>query len=744
MKAIDDPATLTTKEGQRLQQVGLEADAILPYLLHLLGLPVATERLAGLSAEALKARTVEALLQMFLGHGQQQPMALAVESLHWIDPSSEALLTALIEGLGGTSLLLLVTFRPGYRPPWLDKSYVTQIALQPLGQEASRQVVRSVLRETALTPELEQHILAKAEGNPFFLEELAHTVAEQEGHTPVLTVPETIQTVIAARLDRLPVEEKTLLQVAAVIGMDLPFSLLHSLSGLSEDTLRHRLTHLQAAEFLYETRFAPERVYTFKHVLTQEAAYNSLIQEQRRALHVRVAEALIRLVPEQSPDRLTRLAQHALLGEQWRTAAQALQQAGTRALARSAYQEAVTCFTQAMEALRHLPEPERLETTEQMIDLLFGLRGALLQLGELDRALAALHEAEALAQSLNDPHRLGRVSSYMARHCFLLGEHDVALAAGQRALALATQFPDLPLQVAGRMYLGQVYHALGEYTRAIDVLQQNVVALTGDLSGAYFGLANLPVVTSRTFLVYSLAELGRFDEGSACGAEGIRLAETAEHANSLAIAYLGAGRLALNQGNFSQAIAVLNRALTLCRSAHIALLFPAVATALGYAYTLTGDMAEALPLFEQVQETAPLPTPLSSLVLVWLAEIVWHMGRLAEAQGLAERAYKLSLDRQERGNQAWALRLLGTLAASEPALDTLRVEDHYEQALALADELGMRPLLAQCQFGLGTLYSRLGRREAARRALTTAITLLRTMAMPFWLTQAEAALAQID
>jgi predicted ATPase len=627
------------------------------------------------------------------------------------------------------------------RLPWLDKSYVTQIALQPLGGGASRQVIQNVLRQSPLTLAVEQHILNKAEGNPFFLEELTYIATEQAGQAAALTVPETIQAVIAARLDRLPAAAKALLQVAAVIGMDTPVTLLRALSGVSDDTLRHSLTHLQAAEFLYETRFTPERVYTFKHILTQEAAYQSLLPEQRRALHARVVESLVAMAPNPSPDYLTRLVQHAWLGERWQTAAQALRQAATQALARSAYQEAVTSFNRALEALQHLAQPERLEIAEQTIDLLFGLRAACIQLGDLERALAALREAEALAQSLNDPGRLGRVSSYMARHCFLLGEHAVALAAAQRALALATEFADVPLQVAGRMYLGQVYHAMGEYPRVLEVLQQNVDALPGELRYERFGLANLPVVTSRAFLTYSLAELGRFADGLACGTEGLGIAETAAHSNSLAIACLGLGRLALNQGDFAQAVPVLTRALELCHSAHIALLFPAVATALAYAYTYTGRLNDALPLVERVQEASPLPSPLSSLVVVWLGDILWHADRLEAAQGLAEQAYKLALDRQERGNQAWALGLLGTLAASAP--DRNRAQEYYTQALGLAEALGMQPLRARCYLGLGTLYQRLGRRQAARQALHTALTQLRTLGMPYWLEQAKAVLAQI-
>jgi len=453
-------------------------------------------------------------------------------------------------------------------------------------------------------------------------------------------------------------------------------------------------------------------------------------------------EALERLYPDRLSAWTERLAHHALQGGVWDKAYDYFRQAGTSAMARSAHREAVACLEQALAALRHLPE--RRDTIEQAIDLRFSLRGVLLQLGECERVRTYIHEAEALAQTLDDPHRLGRLASYMARYCFLMGEHEVALRAGQRALSLAATLGDVSLEVAGNMYLGQVYHALGDYPQALDVLRQNVALLVGPLLPERFGMANLPAVTSRTYLAFCLAELGQFDAGVAYGEEGMRLAEAAEHANSLAIACLGLGRLYLNQGVLAPAIAVLERGLTLCDKAHIALLRPATSAALGYAYALAGRNGEALPLLRQLQQTSPLPTPLSSLVVTWLSEISLRNGRPEEAGGLARHALKLARDRKERGNQAWTLRLLGALAMHGEAANLAQAQDCYAQALALAEALGMRPLLAHCHFALGTLARRLGRRAQAHAECSTAVMLFRSLHMTLWLSQAEKALVQVS
>jgi predicted ATPase len=222
-----------------------------------------------------------------------------------------------VEGLAGAPILVLATCRPGYRAPWLDKSYATQIALQPLGPDESRQVVRSVMRDTALTSALEEQLLARAEGNPFFLEELAYTVREHGERQPPLAVPDTIQAVLAARMDRLPTPERQLLQTAAVLGKDVAVPLLQAIVAQPEAALQHGLAHLQAAEFLYETRLWPERGYTFKHALTQEVAYGSLPQARQRALHARIVETLEAHAGERVAQQVEHLAHHALRGEEW-------------------------------------------------------------------------------------------------------------------------------------------------------------------------------------------------------------------------------------------------------------------------------------------------------------------------------------------------------------------------------------------------------------------------------------------
>jgi len=742
--AGDDPEAFAAKMRLTLERSEDDLAAELPLLLDLLGVPVAVDPFAELSADGRRARTFETLYRLFLASSRQQPLVLAVDNLHWIDPTSEAFLAGLIERLASVALLVLTTARPGYRPPWGDRSYVMQVTLPRLDPNASQQVVQRILAQQPLASALEQQLLAKAEGNPFFLEELAHTVREQGGRSVALAVPNTIQAVLAARIDRLPLEEKSLLQAGAVIGLEVPFSLLQAIAETSEEALHRSLAHLQTAEFLYETRLFPEREYTFKHALTHDVAYGSLPQDRRRALHARIIEALEALADDRVAEQGDLLARHALRGEVWDKALMYCRLAGEKAMARSAYREAVGSFEQALRALQHLPETR--DTCEQAIDLRLALRSALSPSGDLRRILAYLREAEALGEALDDHRRLGQVSVFLLNHFYLIGAYDQAIAAAQRVLALATAGGEVVLQALANHHLGLAYLAQGDYRRAIDCLGQTVADLDGAQRHERFGQVILPAVTSRTWLDWCYAELGMFAEGTALGEEGLRMAEAVDHPGSLMFASWGIGLLALRQGDLPRALPRLERAMGICHEADLPAYFPWMATALGAAYTLGGRVADAVPLLTQAMEQAIAMERIDTQALcrLSLGEAQVLAGLLEEAHALAERTLALARAHQERGNQAYALRLLSEIAARREPPEVEPAETHYRQALALANELGMRPLLAHCHRGLGTLYSRAGQQAQAQTELAAAIALYRAMEMTFWLPQTEAALARVE
>jgi class 3 adenylate cyclase/tetratricopeptide (TPR) repeat protein len=752
----DDTRTVRAKVTGQVLTLDETLQETIPALLALLDALPEDSPFQQLDPPQRRQRTLDALKRVLLRESQAQPLLLVCEDLHWIDSETQALLDSLVESLPTARLLLLVNYRPEYQHGWGNKTSYTQLRLDPLPPAGAAEVLQALLGGDPSLAPLKPLLIARTEGNPFFLEESVRTLVETGGllggpgayrlaqALPTIQSPATVQAVLAARIDRLPAEEKRLLQTAAVIGTEVPLPLLQAIAEVPEAALHRSLAHLQAAEFLYETRLFPDHEYTFKHALTHEVAYGSLLQERRRTLHARIVEALEGLAGERAVEPVERLAYHALRGEMWDKAVVYFQQAGEKAMARSAHREAVAYFEQALSALPHLPEQR--DTCEQAIDLRLALRSALWPSSDFGRILAYLREAEALAAALDDPRRLGQVSCFLSVHFRRMGAYDQAIAAAQRALALATANGEVVLHARANRFLGAAYWGQGNYRQAIDCLRQTVSSLGGAQHRERFGQVFLPAVESRAILACCHAELGTFAEGRPLGEEGLGIAEAVAHPSSLMLASWGIGLLALRQGDLARAIPILERAMSVCQDADLPASFPRMAWALGAAYTVGGRVADAVPLLTQALEQTSAMEAIDYQALCHLAlgEAQVLAGRLEEAHTLAEHALAHAREHQERGHQAYAVRLLGEIAARSEPLGGDQAEDCYRQALTLADELGMRPLQAHCHLGLGTLYATIGRRAEARAELSAAVELYQALEMTFWLPQAEAALAQAE
>jgi predicted ATPase len=341
----DDARTIQAKVTAQVLRLDAALQDAIPALLALLDALPADSPFWQLEAPQRRQHTFLALKRVLLRESQVQPLLLVCEDLHWLDTETQAWLDSLGESLPTARLLLLVSYRLDYRHSWGNKTYYTQLRLDPLPPAHADAFLRALLGDDASLALLTQLLIQRTEGNPFFLEESVRTLVETGvlvgepgayclAHAlPTLQMPATVQAVLVSRIDRLPPEEKRLLQTAAVIGMEVPLSLLQAVAELPEATLRLGLTHLQDTEFLYETSLFPELVYTFKHALTQEVAYGSLLHARRRVLHAHIVEALEALAPDrvaevasgaqglpagrQGPDQVERLAHHALRGEVW-------------------------------------------------------------------------------------------------------------------------------------------------------------------------------------------------------------------------------------------------------------------------------------------------------------------------------------------------------------------------------------------------------------------------------------------
>jgi tetratricopeptide (TPR) repeat protein len=750
----DDPRAVRAKVTGQVLTLDETLQDTLPALLSLVDALPADSPFGQLDPSQRRQRTLDALKRVLLRESQGQPLLLVCEDLHWIDSETQTLMDSLVESLPATRILLLVNYRPEYQHGWGSKTYYTQLRLDPLPPASADALLQALLGDDLSLALLKQLLIARTEGNPFFLEESVRTLVE----TRVLVgersayrlakpldrpqVPATVQAVLAARIDRLPSEEKHLLQTAAAIGTEVSLPLLQAIAEVPEEELYRGLAHLQAAEFLYETSLFPEHEYTFKHALTHEVAYGNLLQERRRALHARIVAALEVLARERVAEQVERLAHHALRGEVWEKVVRYAHQAGTRAADRSAYGQAGAYFDQALDALAHLPA--RQETIVQAIELQRARGSTHFALGEPERQLACNERALSLAEILGDPHRLAQVVVSVTNALYESGDNVRAFAFAQRGVALAKAVGALDLLASTRLSLGQVCRSLGDYRRAVTMLRQTVELLRSDLARERFGRSLYPAVTARVSLAECLADLGEFRQATATAEEGLRIAEALGQPGSLLIALRSVCAPLLQQGKFHDALPWLERALLLCTTDLVGW-HSSIIGALGYAYAMAGRRADGLPQLEQAVALARRVNRRNETRwLTYLSEAYLRAGHQDDARAIAEQLLALSHERGERGTEARGLFLLGEMAVRRGPPDVEHAETFYRQALAVAEALGMRPLQAHCHYGLGTLCAKLGQREQARAELVTTIDLYRAMEMTCWLPQAEAALVQMD
>jgi class 3 adenylate cyclase/tetratricopeptide (TPR) repeat protein len=689
-------------------------------------------------------RTLDALEQLVLEESRRQPLILVVEDLHWVDTETLAWLDALADALSSRPLLLLVTYRPEHQHGWDAKANYSRLRLEPLAGANADELLQSLLGDDTRLVPVKQLLNERTQGNPFFLEESVRSLVETGilagepgsyrlvGPADAIRMPATVQTILTARIDRLDREDKRVLQAAAVVGRRVPFAILRDLVDDDDETLHQRLARLQAADFLYRTQLFPEPEYTFKHALTQDAAYGELVRERRRDLHARIATAIEHRYADRLVEHVEALAHHAVQGGLWEKAVTFLRRAAEKASARPAHREAVARYKETLAALEHLPRTN--ETLEQGVDVHLALGSELVLLDEFGQLLTHLREAEALARASGDRHRLAMVASYIAHWHFVQGSgYERTIEWGEEALVLAEDTDDAGLRAVTCMYLGYAWLGLGDYRQAARLMRSNIERLSGDLVRVHWGTAVLPSAISREVLARCLAELGEFDEGLAHARAAIGIAE-AHHPATLGQVSYGLGYVHLRRGEADSAIAALERGLSSARQWNTSLLVPYLASALGEAYLMVGRLAEALPLLE---EGAVSERVARSLRLARLGEGYLRAGRLDAAWNTAERALHSAREAKERGYEAWTLSLLGALTAGREPSDVAAGEQHYRQAMAIATELSMRPLVARCHLGLGVLYRRAARDPEAREHLSQATAVFQEMKMRYWLDKAR-------
>ena len=710
----------------------------LPYLFHLLAVTEPGSALAQMNPQIRRQRTFEAIKRLLVRESLAQPLELIVEDLQWLDSETEAFLGFLGESLANARILLLVNYRPEYRHDWSHKSYYTQLRLAPLGEAEARELLRDLLGDAAGLAPLEHLILAQTEGNPFFIEEVVQTLIEEQvlcgerGHyrleqiTTTLHIPATVQGVLAARIDRLGAAEKALLQTLAVIGKAFPWSLLARVVEQPEDALKSLLARLQAGEFIYEQPAFPEVEYSFKHGLTQEVSYGSLLSERRCALHERTAQAIEALFGAQLEEHCSELAHHFSRSGNAPKAVQYLHCAGRQAVQRSADAEAVAHLTTALALLETLPDAPERARQELELQLTLGPAWMATKGFAAPEVEATYIRALMLSRQLGEtielfPALLGLRTFYQVR-----GELPTARELGEQLLTLARKAQDPALLVQAHRALGTSLFSLGELDPARAQLEQALALYQPrqQHSPALF-YGSEPGVLGLAFVALDLWLLGYPDQALARSQAALALAQTLSHPPASATALIFAAELHLYCRE-TQPTRELAEAILALATEHGFPFWLAWGTILsGWALAEQGRPAEGIERMQQ-----GLSAYRSTGAELWrphfLALLAEAYGKAGQAEaGLKTLAEVLAVvDRtQERVYEAELYRLKGELTLLQPsregedAGDRDEAEACFLKAIAIARRQRARSLELRAVMALSRLWRQQGKPGDARQML---------------------------
>jgi class 3 adenylate cyclase/tetratricopeptide (TPR) repeat protein len=664
----DDSALVAEKVTEGLGKAGIEAGEALPYFLRLLGEEDGTADLSELSPQALQARTFGRLRQLLLNAGQGRLVILEIEDLHWIDETSEDFLAYLVEGLMAARMLLLLTYRPGYRPRWIEKSYATQISLSRLTDPESQTVMRAVLRRAELPEHLLSVILTRAEGNPFFLEELTRSLVER----PDVAVPDTIQGVLMARIDRLPEDHKRLLQTASILGREFPLPLLTAIWQPGEDPLP-LLSDLKRWEFLYEEPGTGEPRYFFKHALTQEAVYQTLLTSRRQSLHAAAGQAFERLYAGRLEDVYDRLAYHFSKTDNSEKAVLYLSLFAQEAARGYAHAEAAQALREALRHAERLPETER---DRRSVELILQLAPSLLPLVRFSETLEVFsHHREAL-ERLGDASLAGRYFFWLAHTHSYLGDQGEAESAARQAIASAQAAGDVTTEGLARYVLSRDAFWSGRFSEGIEHGRQAVALLEQGKDRWWQGQA----YWVAGFHHYVLGQLKEAFAMMDRAAETWRALQDPRLDPSWSTGYFHA-----SLGDWDIGIKECQEGL---ERAQDPLNTAAALGFLGYAYLEKGDLARAIGALED--SVGRLRQAGMQQLLGWfsafLAEAYLLSDRAAEAAKLAEEALAVTEGVRFRYGSGMAQRALGKIARATG--DPLQAKKQLDEALESFNAIG--------------------------------------------------------
>jgi len=729
---------------------------VIPPFQSLLSLTVDDEDFTKLEPKEKREQTFEALRDMLIRGSQERPLILAVEDAHWIDKTSEAFLDYMIGWLTTTPILLILLYRPEYTHPWGSKSFYTKIGLDQLGTTSSGELVKAILEEGDVAPELRQLILNRSAGNPLFMEEFTHTLLENgsierkderyvlSGKASDIQVPDTIQGIIAARLDRLEDNLKRTMQVASVIGRDFAFRILQTITGMREE-LKSYLLNLQGLEFIYEKNLFPELEYIFKHALTQEVAYNSLLLKRRKEIHARIGRAIEELYPERLEEFYEMLAYHYSRSDSLEKAFRYSRLSGKKAQGNYSHREACDFYKSTIDLLNKLPETT--ERKKEKLDVIRLMRLPLAYLGYPEGSLGLLQEGERLSKELGDEKSLAWIYNAMGIYYSFKGYPQLGMKYSEDAFKEARKNRDIKLMATLAFGLFVSYHPAGEYYKIVD-MAPDVIDLIEKAEGESdsFSLGVKPYYSQLcSYCGECMGYLGAFDEGKTFLEKGLGYAAKMKDLIALGFIEIEYGHFCLAKGDWESSKEHFEKGIKHNEETKFAFFSALSWSGLGYACSMHGDHETGKRHAEKglkIHRDSGVEMFLS-LAHSLLGVIHLNLGDQKNARSLAKEALRLSKKNNEKFVEGWSWLLLGTILGKTEPRKIDKAKGYILKGVEIGRELRTKPYYALGHLNLGQLYLNAGEKIKAIDNFKKAEGMFRKMGMDYWLGKAQEVLGRL-
>jgi class 3 adenylate cyclase/tetratricopeptide (TPR) repeat protein len=749
IKEGEQEFSIKRKIKEKIFQLNEKLKSALSPFQELLSLKVDDEAHLKLEPKQKREKIFEAIRDLLIRESQKKPLVLVFEDLHWIDKTSEEFLDYFIGWLANTPILLILLYRPEYTHRWGSKSYYTNIRVDQLSLQTSAELVQSILKEGEIVPELRELILNKAAGNPLFMEELTHTLLEngtirREGDHYLLSkkpsdiqVPDTIQGIIAARMDRLEESLKRIMQVASVIGREFAFRILQAIMEMKEE-LKSHLLNLQGLEFIYEKRLFPELEYIFKHALTQEVAYNSLLLKRRKEIHEKIGRAIEEIYPDRLEEFYEMLAYHYSKTDDLEKAYQYLKLSGNKAMRSYSPTEAFRFYRDAIGILKQMGETD--QNKKEQIEVILSTAHSMRLLAYPEDSFKILQEGETLCKGVKDKKSLAILCSHLGSFYSAKGNAALGMKYQQDAFEEAERLQDSQITARIGVMLTFSMDVAGEYRKVVHLTPRILASLEKtQRQGELFGMP----VDLRSYLYanygHGLGYVGEFGKGEQACNKALSLAQEANNVYSIAIAEFLYGCLFSPKGDGENSAKHMETSIGYLEKLKAVFFLPLAWCLIGDGYRLMGDPGKALGFAEKgLNMKMHIGAPGWLSLHLWALSLVhFDLGNLNEAKVHAERSLNLAQKNHEKYFEGEAWLQLGRTVGKMEESQIDKAEEYILQGMKMLDDLETKPAYAVGCLTLGELYLDAGRKEKALEYLRRSEEMFSRMGMDYHLARTK-------